>query len=625
LDGRFPTIPESPTAGLSFAAISEIAAPKIDGKEGRIMRDVIVVGAGGGGAVVAKELGARGLDVLLLEAGARFANPEKDWTHFESDANNPFSGYFRFGPADRTKPEWVRELPQSTLFVQLAGVGGTTNHYQGNSPRAMPGAFVDSENGHASSYDSGHLFPIRYRDLIPYYEWVEQTLPVQTAPMGTKEEIFFHGALKLGLPLQTSKNIARTAFRPQENAVLQPHGTAGLTTDSAKLHFPRAQGCTFCGHCSQGCFEPLGAPINLKAKRSTSVSYIPMALTCGFWKRGGRGITLIADAFAVNVKTDNNGAARSVTWRIGRTGELVTEEARAIVLSAGTVETPRLWLNSGLPNPNDWVGRGLTDHFVDAVTGVMPFYTGSTKGNGSGGRIDYPGAGMLEVVGETPGLRAGLSAFSDAGIPGFYDNGLPGGGYGADTVGRLIGKDLKDAMSNVDRLLNIDVFTDDDVEAQNRVTLSSALPPDEHGAVPRIEIHQRERSTRTIRNREFLVQQAVKLLQTLGASKIHRINKPPFVIHSHSTMRMGLGETDSVLNENAEARWVKRLFIADNSALANGIGGPNPTLTTQALATRTAEKIFQKYFGGAPWVGRESPVSSVDPAVTRAVIEHEIA
>ncbi len=61
------------------------------------MRDVIVVGAGGGGAVVAKELAGRGLDVLLLEAGARFADPEKDWTHFESDANNPYLGYFRFG------------------------------------------------------------------------------------------------------------------------------------------------------------------------------------------------------------------------------------------------------------------------------------------------------------------------------------------------------------------------------------------------------------------------------------------------------------------------------------------------------------------------------------------------
>ena len=106
------------------------------------MRDVIVVGAGGGGAVVAKELAAQGLDVLLLEAGPRFADPERDWNHSETDANNPNFGYFRFGPADRSRPEWLRDVAQSALIVQLSGVGGTTNHYQANSPRAMPGAFA---------------------------------------------------------------------------------------------------------------------------------------------------------------------------------------------------------------------------------------------------------------------------------------------------------------------------------------------------------------------------------------------------------------------------------------------------------------------------------------------------
>ena len=99
------------------------------------MRDVIVVGAGGGGAVVAKELAARGLDVLVLEAGPRFADVEQDWNHFESDANNPYMGYFRFGPADRSKPAWVRDIPQSMFFVQLAGVGGSTNHYPARNER----------------------------------------------------------------------------------------------------------------------------------------------------------------------------------------------------------------------------------------------------------------------------------------------------------------------------------------------------------------------------------------------------------------------------------------------------------------------------------------------------------
>jgi choline dehydrogenase-like flavoprotein len=588
------------------------------------MRDVIVVGAGGGGAVVAKELSARGLDVLLLEAGPHFTELERDWTHFESDANNPFSGYFRFGPGDRARPAWVRDTPGSSLVVQFAGVGGTTNHYQANSPRAMPGAFADYGGQDRDNYDVDHLFPFPYRELIPYYEWVEETLPVATAPMGTKEEAFFEGARRLGLPLQRTKDIIEAAFRPQENAILQPTGHAGRTGDASRLAFPSAQGCTFCGHCSQGCFEPRGAPVNLKAKRSTSVSYIPMALTSDLWSRDGKPVTLIADAFAVRIGIDEVPAVRSLTWRLGNTGELVTEEARVIVLAGGTVENPRLWLNSDLPDPNAWVGRGLTDHFVDVVTGVMPFDTGSSRGPGSNGRIDLPGYGMLEVVGETPGLRAGLCAFSDAGIPGFYDNGLSGGAYGADSVGRLVGRDLKEVMSNVDRMLNVDIFTDDDVEAQNRVSLSMSLPPDEHGPVPRIEIRHRNRSARTARNREFLARKAVELLRSLDAVRVHRVNKPPFVIHSQSTMRMGRSPDDSVLNANAEARFVKRLFVADNSALANGLGGLNPTLTTQALATRTAEKIFQLYFDGDPWVGQETPLSSVDPRVTHAVLERRL-
>ena len=68
---------------------------------------------------------------------------------------------------------------------------------------------------------------------------------MQTAPMGLKEEVFFRGAELLGLPFQSGKDITRAAFRPQENAILQPHGTAGRTADPHKLNFPHAKGCTF--------------------------------------------------------------------------------------------------------------------------------------------------------------------------------------------------------------------------------------------------------------------------------------------------------------------------------------------------------------------------------------------
>ena len=56
-------------------------------------------------------------------------------------------------------------------------------------------------------------------------------------------------------------------------------------------------------------------------------------------------------------------------------------------------------------------------------------------------------------------------------------------------------------------------------------------------------------------------------------------------------MRMGY-----VTDSDCEALQVKRLFIADNSVLYNSLGGANPTLTTQALATRTAERLAIKYF-----------------------------
>jgi hypothetical protein len=270
----------------------------------------------------------------------------------------------------------------------------------------------------------------------------------------------------------------------------------------------------------------------------------------------------------------------------------------------------------------------LTDHHFDTVIGVMPFDTGSSKGPGSAARADFPGYGMIENTGATPAAQASVFTFSDAGIAGFYDNGTPGDAHGADGMGRLVGAELTSAMSEVDHLLSIAVLTDDDVEKQNRITLATTKtspPPDEHGHIPRVEIHQRNRSDRTNRNREYLVEQAVRLLRAAGASKVYRINTPPWLYHIHSTMRMGLSKNDSVLDKNAEARWVKRLFIADNSALANSIGGPNPTLTTQALATRTAEKIFQLYFGGDPWVEKEIPISSIDPAVTQAVMSRRLA
>lgn len=587
------------------------------------MRDVIVIGSGGGGPVMAKELAARGLDVLVLEGGPNYTDPEQQWSRYENDANNPADGYLRFGPSDRfDKPAWFRELPQNSFVWQLAGVGGTTLHYFGNSPRAMPGVFSDYTGPDADQYDVAHRFPFGYRELIPYYEWCEATLPVQTAAMGTKEAVFFRGCENVGLPVNATKDILFDSFRPQENAILQPQGTAGQTNDSSQLRYPQAQGCTFCGYCFQGCLEPREAPRNLKAKRQTDNSYVPMMLTADHWAPGGRPATLISDAFVKRILYAQEGSravARGVRWRDTQTGAEHEELAQVVVLSAGCTEGPRLWLNSGLPNPNDWVGRGYTDHFIDWQIGVFDEYTGNSKGASSSARADFPGRGALEQVGLPPALTGFAMGFSDSGVRGVYDNGRGPTGRWDGKAGRVYGAELKEVLSDVDRLVNILVLTDDDVEPDNRV-VRSAFPPDEHGPIPRVVFEHRNRTARTQRNREFLNDRAAAILRGAGARKVLRMDWCPLPLHVQSTLRMGSDPADSVLDAHAEARWVDRLFVGDNSAFANCLGGPNPTLTNQALATRTAERIFSKYFGGDPWVDSESPVVSTDERISQALL-----
>jgi len=262
-----------------------------------------------------------------------------------------------------------------------------------------------------------------------------------------------------------------------------------------------------------------------------------MALTADKWTPGGKAITLVPDAFVTRINTAVEGGstvAKSVTWRVGATGERHTEDGKVIVMAGGCTEDPRLWFNSDLPNPNDWVGRGYTDHFFDWVVGIFPFDTGNSKGVGSSARADYPGYGGLENVGLPPAIEAFSLAFSDAGIRDSYRNGRGRTGAWDGASGRLLGTELREALSDVNRILNTLVITDDDVEAQNRVTLSSVFPQDEHGPVPKVTFKQRQRSARTLRNREFLANRAAELQRAAGATKVIRLDWPlaPLIVTS---------------------------------------------------------------------------------------------
>jgi len=528
--------------------------------------DVIIVGAGGGGPVVAKELAERGIAVRMLEAGP-WLDPSKDFSRLEDDMNGIVDGRLRWGPSDRTKPPWMRRRDGAGLILQAAGVGGTTLHYNAIAPRAYPRSFDE--------------WPFPYEELVPWYERVEEFLPVvQVAELSTKDQVFADGCEAAGLKRSDERDCNEAVWRPTHNAIL-PIATmkAGVP-----LRYPEVDGCTMCGHCLQGCPHPLGAPTQKKAKRATNVSYVPAAMATG-------NCEIIANAFATRIMFEDAGGgrarARGVAWRDAITGDEHEAEASVVVLAGGSVESPRLWLNSGLPNATDAVGRFFTMHLQDLVTGFFDRETNPNVGQVTMARADFPGYGTFWAQGYGP--QAFAAAVAGIGR-GFWDDPSP---PPYDFRGRFYGEEAMRTIASYARSLTIVVSTDDEAIAANRITLDPDWPADEHGAVPLVTYHPTEESKR---RQDWLCAKAAGVLRAAGATRVHRTDPGVFITHLMSTMRIGSDPATSVCDPSGEAHQVERLFVGDCSALPNSLGGPNPTLTAQALAARTASNIADRYF-----------------------------
>lgn len=562
--------------------------------------DVIIIGAGGGGGVVAKELGEKGLKVLLLEAGPWYGNKKwpkpntekgevssskledlsieilkENFTDLENDMNSRINGKFRWGPADRNRKPWLRNVANGGFAWQSAGVGGGTLLYTANCPRAYPIA-VDN------------VWPISYEEMIPYYEKVEATLPVIDARPTAKEDLFYYGAEKAGWNQLGGKNVTSPGYRPQPNAILLRNETAKIP-DYEKDR-DGDYGCTFRGNCINGCH--IGPKVQTVAKRSTFASYVPWALC-------SENVEIRPNAFVIRILTETDSKqgvhATGIIYRDTWTGDKVELRARVVVMAGGAIETPRLWLNSKLP-VNPWVGRGLINHWMDGVTAIFdekvlmdvlgkpsisPFV-----GQNAAARFDYPGLGVIQTMGFSPGIYS--SIFYATSDKGFYEWNKINPNETWDIEGAVIGSQLKEFMKDYTRTLGVFIFTDDEVNPRNRVTLDYEIK-DENGFIPKI-IYQPNDKDRIKRDRLAVI--AADIFRKAGAKTIIRSNwSANIFIHIQCTMRMGF-----VTDTDCEANQVKRLFIADNSVLYNGLGGPNPTLTTQALATRTSEKIKNKYF-----------------------------
>src|SRR5438128_10818929 len=267
------------------------------------LAQVVVVGSGAGGAVVARELAARGRDVVLLEEGAYLTG--KDFTGSPREMIDLL--YRNRG--------LTMALGRPTIPIPLGRcVGGTTTINSGTCYRA-PDYVLDEW---AERYG---VRGAREPDLRPYFERVEQELHVRPVPDET------YG----------------------RNSTLFERGAAALGYAGARI--PRNErGCLGTGVCAFGCPQD--------AKQAMHVSYVPRALDAGarLFTRCRVGPVPRSAGKAIGV------VGRFVDRDDRETGHELRVLARHVVVACGALLTPALLERSAVPDPSGLRGRNLHIH-----------------------------------------------------------------------------------------------------------------------------------------------------------------------------------------------------------------------------------------------------------------------
>ena len=277
--------------------------------------DVVVVGSGAGGGVVAGELADRGRRVLLLELGPH--KTAADFTRWEAKATHDLWWPIRFALIDGGAGGAVG-------LIAGRCVGGSTTINTKVALRAHAKDYREVVRGERAR----RLERLAVRRLRPrsHYEQVEKRLGVRERTDWLK-----------------SVRTVEPAFRAL-GAPLEP------------VHSYTDGNCTSIGSCLQGC------PTN--GGKSTQNTYIADALAAG-------RLELRADARVDRIVIED-GEATGVEY-VGQDGAVTRVDAGAVVVAAGTLNTPQLLLRSGLPDSpsSRLVGRNLGFHPARLVYGLF--------------------------------------------------------------------------------------------------------------------------------------------------------------------------------------------------------------------------------------------------------------
>ena len=307
--------------------------------------DVVLVGSGVCGALVAARLATRGLKVLVLEAGPRITRPAALAQYRAAviklpECAYPNTPYAPHPTSDRPDGYYVQAGPDKFESPYLRQVGGTTWHWLGTTLRFVPDDFRLR-----SKFGVGVDWPLSYEDLEPWYCEAEKELGVAGDPNAALDSPRSRPYPLPAIPLSYLDQRVAAAIAKRDYTV-EP-------TPQAR-NSQRYQNRPAC--CGSSTCIPI-CPVHAKYDAMVHVTQA---------ERAGAELIDQAIVSAVEVGADN----RVSGLRYKRPdGSEARATAKVYVIAAHGIETPKLLLQSrtaerpqGVANSSDQVGRNLMDH-----------------------------------------------------------------------------------------------------------------------------------------------------------------------------------------------------------------------------------------------------------------------
>ena len=533
--------------------------------------NAVIIGAGAGGGIVAKELTTAGLSVLLLERGKWYTYD--DTYNDDLASQRTFPLYCGYGPDNKNyrrvfrneKGEWNTVLPNNWDYGNNAAcVGGGTLSYGAMGWRFMPEDFhLKSIFGDVPGANLGD-WPITYNDLEPFYEKAEYEIGVS----GDDTNMFPKPPRKNKFPMPGFVyNKEGTILEAAAHRLgLNPFPIPMLRNSVPYSGRPACYRFRTC----------VGFACPVDAKGGTQNTVIPVALKTGLCE-------LRTECKVFEIITDDKGKARGVKY-FDKNDKLRIQTSDIVVISASASETARLLLNSksrlfpdGLGNNNGLVGRNLQDHAYSGAIGLFKEEV-----------YDDVGPGACIAVNNynhtQPGMTGGVLCNEFIRLPyGFTGMRPPGSktwGLEHKNFQREYFKKHIVVMGPVQELPRL----------ENRVEIDPVVT--DGWGIPTLRI-TRERHEQDMKTADYLSSKAVEWLKEAGAISTFAVKPGRFSNasqHQAGTCRMGIDPETSVTNLAGQLHEVNNVYIADGSLLVNN-GGFNPALTIMAMAFWVSDHI----------------------------------